>query len=68
MKLGKSPRDYGSVWFDCGCEKSCCELQDVKKLLRVVRCKKAESCLVENCCKTIWGYEMIKFWNNVFTS
>jgi hypothetical protein len=39
-----------------------------KKLLWVVSYKKVESRLVENCCKTVWGYQMIEFWNNVFTT
>jgi hypothetical protein len=39
-----------------------------KKLLWVVSYKKAESCLVKNRCKTIWGYQIIEFWNNVFNT
>jgi hypothetical protein len=39
-----------------------------KELLWVVRCKKTESRLVENYCKIVWGYQMIEFWNDVFTT
>jgi hypothetical protein len=30
-----------------------------------VRCKKTKNHFIENCCKTIWGYQTIEFWNNV---